>query len=84
MFASDQASLRQEIAHFVIAIDASKLSVNGESRLRDFAEAVVDSGGRLPGSSRINPLALNADDEITVPDNVITSINSWAEKLSVL
>ena len=84
MFASDQASLPQEIAHFVIAIDASKLSVNGESRLQDFAEAVVDSGGRLPGSSRTNPLALNSDDEITVADNVITSINSWTEKLSVL
>ena len=83
MFASDQAALPQEIAHFVIAIDASKLSVNGESRLKDFAEAVVDSGGRLPGSSRVNPLALHAQDEITVADNVISSINLWAEKLGV-
>ena len=75
MFNHGQDSAPQEIAHFVIAIDASKLSVDGENnRLGDFAQEVKSAGGRLPGSNRVNPGKLNPDDEITITDSVAAQL----------
>lgn len=75
MFNHDFDSAPQEIAHFVIAIDASKLSVDGEnSRLADFAGEVNSAGGRLPGSNRVNPGKLNHGDEITITDSVAAQL----------
>ncbi len=75
MFNHDFDSAPQEIAHFVIAIDASKLSVDGEnSRLADFAGEVSSAGGRLPGSNRVNPGKLNPSDEITITDSVAAQL----------
>jgi len=75
MFAADQNALPQQISHFIIAIDASKLSVDGSnSRTADFANEVKAAGGRLPGSNRVNPEALNLDDEITLTDQVFAQL----------
>jgi len=75
MFNHDFDSAPQEIAHFVIAIDASKLSVDGENnRLAEFAGEVSSAGGRLPGSNRVNPGKLNLDDEITITDSVAAQL----------
>ena len=75
MFNHDFDAAPQEIAHFVIAIDASKLSVDGENnRLTDFASEVSSAGGRLPGSNRVNPGMLNLDDEITITDSVAVQL----------
>ena len=75
MFNHEHDSAPQEIAHFVIAIDASKLSVDGENnRLGDFAQEVKSAGGRLPGSNRMNPGKLNPDDEITITDSVAAQL----------
>lgn len=74
MFASEQSALPQEIAHFIIAIDAKKLSVDGKDRTHEFATAVSAAGGRLPGSNRANPLALNPEDEITITDAVAEQV----------
>ncbi|MBP6148309.1 MAG: Ldh family oxidoreductase [Candidatus Planktophila sp.] len=75
MFNHDFDSAPQEIAHFVIAIDASKLSVDGENnRLADFAGEVSTAGGRLPGSNRVNPGKLNLSDEITITDSVAAQL----------
>jgi (2R)-3-sulfolactate dehydrogenase (NADP+) len=75
MFNHDYDGAPQEIAHFVIAIDASKLSVDGENnRLSEFAGEVSSAGGRLPGSNRVNPGKLNLDDEITITDSVAAQL----------
>ena len=75
MFNHDHDAAPQEIAHFVIAIDASKLSVDGENtRLADFAGEVKSAGGRLPGSNRVNPGKLNLSDEITISDSVAAQL----------
>ena len=74
MFASNQAALPQEISHFIIAIDAKKLSVDGRDRTSEFAAAVRDAGGRLPGSLRVNPENLNPNDEITITDQVAQQV----------
>ena len=75
MFNHDFDGVPQEIAHFVIAIDASKLSVDGENnRLADFAGEVSSAGGRLPGSNRVNPGKLNLSDEITITDSVAAQL----------
>lgn len=75
MFNHDFDNAPQEIAHFVIAIDAAKLSVDGENtRLADFAGEVNSAGGRLPGSNRVNPGKLNLADEITITDSVAAQL----------
>jgi (2R)-3-sulfolactate dehydrogenase (NADP+) len=75
MFASSQDALPQQISHFVIAIDASKLSVDGNTgRPAEFAAEVTAAGGRLPGSNRVNPEKLNNDDQITITDQVFAQL----------
>jgi (2R)-3-sulfolactate dehydrogenase (NADP+) len=75
MFAASQDALPQQISHFVIAIDASKLSVDGNTgRSAEFAEEVTAAGGRLPGSNRVNPEKLNHDDQITITDQVFAQL----------
>ena len=83
MFASDQAALPQQIAHFVIAIDASKLTVDGRDRRAEFAAEVNTAGGRLPGANRTNPAALNDGDIITITDAVAAQISEWKSKLGL-
>jgi (2R)-3-sulfolactate dehydrogenase (NADP+) len=75
MFNHDFDNAPQEIAHFVIAIDSAKLSVDGDhTRLADFAGEVKSAGGRLPGSNRVNPGKLNLADEITITDSVAAQL----------
>lgn len=75
MFSHDQDANPQQIAHFVIAIDAAKLSVDGDQgRLAEFASEVKGAGGRLPGSNRVNPGKLNLEDEITITDSVAAQL----------
>jgi (2R)-3-sulfolactate dehydrogenase (NADP+) len=71
MFAASQDALPQQISHFIIAIDAAKLSVDGNNgRTAEFTSEISAAGGRLPGSNRVNPEKLNLDDEITITDQV--------------
>ena len=74
MFNSAQSAQPQNIAHFIIAIDAKQLSVDGADRTGEFAQAVASAGGRLPGANRANPEALNPDDEITITDAVAEQV----------
>jgi (2R)-3-sulfolactate dehydrogenase (NADP+) len=83
MFARDAAARPQGISHFVIAIDAKKLSVDGDtSRLSDFVALVDQAGGRMPGSNRVDPENLNNSDEIEVADGVLQELSDWDAKLS--
>jgi (2R)-3-sulfolactate dehydrogenase (NADP+) len=84
MFATSQDGLPQQISHFVIAIDASKLSVDGSNnRTNEFTQEVKAAGGRLPGANRVNPEKLNNGDEITITDQVSEQLSSWSAKLSI-
>ena len=84
MFSADQDANPQEISHFIIAIDASKLSVDGKnSRSTDFVSAVTDAGGRLPGSNRVNPENLNLSENITITDQVAEQLVQWSTKLGI-
>jgi (2R)-3-sulfolactate dehydrogenase (NADP+) len=75
MFAASQDASPQQISHFIIAIDAAKLSVDGNSgRTTEFVSEVNAAGGRLPGSNRVNPERLNLDDEVTITDQVFEQL----------
>ena len=84
MFAADQDARPQQISHFVIAIDAAKLSVDGDnSRKKEFEDEVKAAGGRLPGSHRVNPEKLIGSDEITITDHVADELKNWSMKLGL-
>jgi (2R)-3-sulfolactate dehydrogenase (NADP+) len=75
MFSASQDASPQQISHFIIAIDAAKLSVDGNSgRTKEFVSEVNAAGGRLPGSNRVNPEKLNLDDEVTITDQVFEQL----------
>jgi (2R)-3-sulfolactate dehydrogenase (NADP+) len=75
MFATSQDASPQQISHFIIAINAAKLSVDGNSgRTTEFVSEVNAAGGRLPGSNRVNPERLNLDDEVTITDQVFEQL----------
>ncbi len=84
MFAADQDALPQQISHFVIAIDAAKLSVDENlARKTEFVAEVSTAGGRLPGSNRVNPEKLNEKDEITITDQVSEQLRNWSNKMGL-
>ena len=84
MFAAEQDANPQQISHFIIAIDAAKLSVDGDnSRTADFASAVSDAGGRLPGSNRANPEKLDNSENISITDQVADQLAQWSTKLGI-
>ncbi|MBU6242585.1 MAG: Ldh family oxidoreductase [Acidobacteria bacterium] len=84
MFSPSQDALPQQISHFVIAIDAKKLAVDGENnRSREFEREIVNAGGRLPGSNRVNPEKLNPTDQISITDQVAEQLKTWSTKLGV-
>jgi (2R)-3-sulfolactate dehydrogenase (NADP+) len=84
MFAASQDAMPQQISHFVIAIDASKLSVDGNNhRTSEFVQEVNSAGGRLPGANRVNPEKLNDGDEITITDQVSEQLKTWSTKLGI-
>ena len=62
-------------SHVPTTIDAAKLSIDGnQDRPAEFAALVSAAGGRLPGSNRVNPEALNYDDQITITDQVFAQL----------
>lgn len=84
MFASDQATLPQEISHFVIAIDATRLSVDGENdRMEQLPQIVAEAGGRLPGSARVNPDGLDPTAIISITEQVAEQLALWTTKLGI-
>ena len=83
MFSPADAANPQGISHFVIAIDAKKLTVDGtHDRLDTFVASVSAAGGRMPGVNRVDPENLNLGDEITVADTVLQQLADWDAKLS--
>lgn len=84
MFASSDASKPQGISHFIIAIDASQLSVDGRSdRMEELVQSVTDAGGRMPGVNRVDPENLDENDEILVADSVLQQLSDWDMKLNL-
>jgi (2R)-3-sulfolactate dehydrogenase (NADP+) len=81
MFDNKQAALTQDISHFVVAIKADALSIDGKDSLKELAENVEAAGGRMPGKNRINPFSIDANHELSIADNVATELESWRSKL---
>lgn len=74
MFDSKEDANHQAISHLVIAIDADKLSVDGQSRREHFVDSVQAAGGRLPGSGRLNPYKLDQGSTITITDAIAAEL----------
>ena len=81
MFDNSKAKLSQEISHFVIAIKAEALTVDGSNRLQDLSNRVEQSGGRLPGKNRKDPFNIPSGTEIEISDTLAAELNTWSEKL---
>ena len=81
MFDNKQAALSQNISHFVIAIKAEALTVDGSNRLKELKSNVESAGGRLPGANRKNPFKISLDEEISITESVAAELESWKTKL---
>ena len=81
MFDNNVAKMPQDISHFVIAIKAEALTVDGNNRMEDFSNRIEAAGGRLPGKNRINPFEVSDNTEFEITDSVQAELESWSSKL---
>ena len=81
MFDNKVAHLPQDISHFVIAIKAEALTVDGDNRMEDLSKRIESAGGRLPGKNRKNPFEISEDTEFEITDSVNSEIDAWSSKL---
>ena len=81
MFDNNVANMPQDISHFVIAIKAEALTVDGNNRMEDFSNRIDAAGGRLPGKNRINPFEVSDNTEFEITDSVQAELESWSSKL---
>ena len=81
MFDNKVAKMPQDISHFVIAIKAEALTVDGNNRMEDFSNRIEAAGGRLPGKNRINPFEVSDNTEFEITDSVQAELESWSSKL---
>lgn len=81
MFDNSMAKLPQDISHFVIAIKAEALTVDGHNRMEDFSKRVDAAGGRLPGKNRLNPFEISANTDFEIADSVTAELSKWSSKL---
>jgi (2R)-3-sulfolactate dehydrogenase (NADP+) len=82
MFNPDDDKKAQGISHTVITINPSSIGKDSKDGLDELAASITASGGRLPGSKRVNPNNLGSG-EITLADAVISDLNSWSQKLGL-
>jgi (2R)-3-sulfolactate dehydrogenase (NADP+) len=71
----------QEISHFLIAIKAEALTVDGNNRFAELNHRVEAAGGRLPGKSRLDPFKISDSQELKIADNVAADLERWRSKL---
>jgi len=83
MFDPDVAAQPQKISHFVMAIDVAAFDTDASSRLVALSDAVIETGGRLPGSNRLQPSSIPADLALTIAPAVIDQLQVWSEKLAI-
>lgn len=85
MFAPEDASTPQRIAHLVLVLDPARFDGEGGSgarrRLALLAEHIEASGGRLPGARRELPREIPDDRLIDVPAALERELRSWADRL---
>lgn len=81
MFDNQVANVPQDISHFVIAIKAEALTVDGNNRMDDFSNRIQGAGGRLPGKNRKNPFEISENSEFEITDTVNAELESWSSKL---
>ena len=82
MFDNEKSAQSQDISHFVIAIKAEALTVDGNNQLSDLSTRVDEVGARLPGKNRKDPFAISDDLEITITDSVAAELAEWSQKLN--
>jgi (2R)-3-sulfolactate dehydrogenase (NADP+) len=82
MFNPDDDKKAQGISHTVITINPASIGKDSKDGLDGLAASITASGGRLPGSKRVNPNNLGSG-EITLADAVISDLNSWSQKLGL-
>lgn len=85
MFDSGAAAAPQRIAHLVLAVDPRRLDVDGDGqrRLDELAERVVNAGGRVPGASRRHPEEIAPEEPLVVAAQTAAELDEWAVRLGV-
>ena len=88
MFAASDSAAPQRIAHLVVALDPSRLDVEGHSgtpgnRLDRLAANVTAAGGRVPGSGRALRHEVDVHQPLALSEQTWQEMGRWAERLSV-
>jgi (2R)-3-sulfolactate dehydrogenase (NADP+) len=87
MFRPEDAGKPQRIGHLVLTLDPASFDVEGgsgaQARFDELARRVEEAGGRLPGSRRTLPDAIDTGAPLPLPRQLENELAGWAERLRV-
>jgi len=75
----------QGISHLIITLDAAAIAneSGASNRLDDFVEAVANSWGRVPGSTKTDPDEFEPQMVVEVAPAVRKQLDEWADRLQI-
>lgn len=94
MLSPADAGRPQRVSHLILALDPARLDVTGggdaaaggqasRRRLDELADRVAQAGGRLPGSRRVPPGAVDDSADPGVSSQTWRDVAEWARRLGV-
>ncbi len=83
MFTESDAARPQGIGHLLIALDPARFGAEANGRLDHLASAVIDGGGRLPGTGRQLQSEVDDQEPLDIAETVITELADWAKRLGI-
>lgn len=83
MFDGELDARPQRIGHLVVTLDPKNLSADGrgDDRLNALASTCEQSGGRVPGATRILPWELADSTEVELADDTLQRLTEWRQRL---
>lgn len=81
MFVAADDAKPQQISHLVVTVNAQFIDDTDLERIAKLQQSVVDSGSRVPGSAKIDPMQLDLDASVTIAPEVLKELEQWSERL---
>lgn len=83
MFVESDNNKPQKISHFVVSVNAEFIDDSDYQRISQLQHNVIESGSRVPGANKTNPMQLADDMTLNIAPEVVTELDQWSEKLSL-
>lgn len=83
MFVESDNNKPQKISHIVVSVNAEFIDDSDYQRINQLQQNVIESGSRVPGANKTNPMQLADDMTLNIAPEVVNELDQWSEKLSL-